>query len=98
MPSLAFVGPSLGLRWACVGLRWPSLAGVGCCGIFLAFLCLRWPATALRWPAWPALVVVDLWWCQVVVVELRDVVPDGGDATSIISNSAPLGARLLNIF
>ena len=46
---------------AAVGLRWPSLDFVGCCGASLAAVDLRWPALAavgLRLPSLAAVGVV----------------------------------------
>src|SRR5271168_4067460 len=52
-PDASF-GPFLSL-WACVGLRWPSLAAVGLCGPALAAVGFCGPALAFvgrRWLLW----------------------------------------------
>src|ERR1700678_1217601 len=55
-PDTSF-GPFLS-SWACVGLRWPSLAAVGLRGAALAFVGHRWLPWAFVGLHWPALAAV----------------------------------------
>ena len=48
------------LLWACVGLRWPSLAVVGCCGPSLTCVGRRWVLWACVGLRWPSLGAVGL--------------------------------------
>src|SRR5271168_1742637 len=56
------------LLWVFVGLRWPSLAVVGCCGPSLTCVGLRWPSLAAVGLHGPALAFVDLRWPSLAVV------------------------------
>ena len=44
--------------WACIGLRWPSLAGVAVVGLGLAIVGLGWLSSAGVGCHWPGLAVV----------------------------------------
>src|ERR1700678_1444904 len=59
---------SFGPFFVCVGLRWPSLAVVGCCGFLLTCVGLRWPSLAAVGLHGPALAFVDLRWPSLAVV------------------------------
>src|SRR6202522_2005121 len=67
-PLLAFVGRHwllnsyCGPSWACVGLRWPSLATVGFCGPALSFVGRRWLLWAFMGLCWPSLAFVGRRW------------------------------------
>src|ERR1700678_2642370 len=65
-PDASF-GPFLS-SWACVGLRWPSLAAGGLCGPALAAVGLRRPALALHGHRWLSCAFVGLRWPSVAVV------------------------------
>ena len=56
-PALTCVGRRWAL-WACVSLRWPTCAVVGCCGPLWACVGRRWVLWAFVGLRWPALVVV----------------------------------------
>jgi hypothetical protein len=71
---------------AFVGLCWPSLGYIGLRWPVLAFVGLRWAVLGCVGICWPALAFIGsaLALCRpVVVVEVREAVADGGDATTI---------------